>query len=143
PPMCASALAQAVSADSQNVQATTLDQQGQIAAQEDSVGCLLDGLERDQQNLPTLIRSCLGNQVELVYDAAGNVVGLRDGLSGILALDSHLGTDPVSVALGDLNNDGITDLVATGRHGSGLLEARLGVFAGNGDGTFVPAADLE
>ena len=47
-----------------------------------------------------------------------------------------LGSNPVAIALGDLNGDGIPDIVVGGNNISGAAPSYISVFLGNGDGTF-------
>ncbi len=51
-------------------------------------------------------------------------------------IDTPVGTDPVAVAVGDFNGDGLLD-AAVVDHGSGTAAGDLRVLLGNGDGTFV------
>jgi hypothetical protein len=73
-----------------------------------------------------------------VANAASDTVSILagDGAGGFSfasSLTLTAGTSPSSIAIGDLDNDDEPDLVVVGE-GS----RRLGVFLGNGDGTFVP-----
>ena len=62
-------------------------------------------------------------------------LGNGDGSFGEPLSFGSGGTTPSYVAAGDFNGDGKTDLVATFEYDSG----QVGVFLGNGDGTFAPA----
>jgi hypothetical protein len=59
------------------------------------------------------------------------------GFSFVSSLTLTAGTSPSAIAIGDLDNDDEQDLVVVGE---GL--SRLGVFLGNGDGTFAPPLGL-
>src|SRR5271166_1261781 len=51
--------------------------------------------------------------------------------------DYSVGTDPVALAVGDLNNDGSPDIVTASNVGNSVS-----ILRGNGDGTFQPAFDI-
>src|SRR5579864_1871504 len=58
----------------------------------------------------------------------------RNLLSFLPAVNYAAGTGAVSVAVGDFNGDGVPDLAV-----SDVLNTKVAVLLGNGDGTFQPA----
>lgn len=128
------------------VQESQMDQYGQMVSQRDSVGVVLEDIDRNSQNLIEKATSALGNRFEITYDANGNPIGVIDLLSatrpGLFEYPPVFGMlDMDSIVLGDFNRDGILDVASIGlyydMHGSRLDGLR--VWAGQGDGTFQEA----
>ncbi|MGA7633171.1 MAG: FG-GAP-like repeat-containing protein [Terriglobales bacterium] len=53
------------------------------------------------------------------------------------------GTCPMSIAIGDVNGDGYTDLVVANMYNDSGLEGEVSVFLGNGTGTFGPPVNYD
>lgn len=81
----------------------------------------------NHDGVPDLVLATTGNHIDVLL---GNGDGTFQAVKS-----STLPMEPASIALGDLDGDGIMDLVAAGESGT----TTLATLRGNGDGTFQPA----
>ncbi|MBW4554010.1 MAG: VCBS repeat-containing protein [Aphanocapsa sp. GSE-SYN-MK-11-07L] len=124
-----------------NVTRTRLDQAGQTMSEFDSVGTLPSSV-RNGQNLVSLSVDGKGNQTEYAYDANGNVISVKDSTPGVpTTINTPLpnqvyatGNNPTSVVYGDLNHDGLQDII-TLNNGN---DEKLSVLLGQRGGGFSP-----
>jgi RHS repeat-associated protein len=127
--------AQAMVGYPNDVQATTLDQLGQLVSQCDSAGCT-GSVQRNADNLVTRQTNGLGQSASIAYDAHGNPVSVADPLSGSFGPEADypvIGVPKQSV-VGDINGDRIPDIITATSTGIATL-------LGAGDGTFGPAVN--
>ncbi|MGR3278684.1 FG-GAP-like repeat-containing protein [Acaryochloris marina NIES-2412] len=120
-----------------NITLSTLDQAGQAVFRLDGEGNQ-GAVDRNSDNLVTQSTDGRGHEVNLTYDAQGNVIAREEQLpaeasSPYLFPDPSYIVDenPQDVELADLNGDGQLDLITANTDGRSI-SLRLG----NADGTF-------
>jgi RHS repeat-associated protein len=117
-----------------NVQATTVNQLGQVLARFDSLGSL-GQFQYNDQGLVSRLLDGNGNPSFLNYDLTGNLIGYGDSLSGAFLPEQDSVTDAgqlTQIASGDVNGDGRVDAVTVVQNSDVFISVQLG----NGDGTF-------
>jgi RHS repeat-associated protein len=116
------------------VSGAELDQFGQSLSEQDALGTIISNVQRDSSNELTQAIQ-FGNRFEIVYDAAGRPIAIRDSLAQTTEGYNYLfGTSnglysPEVIATADFNLDGIADAACAADNG-------VAIFLGNGDGTF-------
>lgn len=124
-----------------NVIVAVLDAAGQIVQQRDSLGPLARNVRNDA-NLISQSIDARGNIETFEYDDLGNLVRRQDALAAAAQLaptEAFAGqvlrsfaVTTEAAASGDVNGDGIADVVLVGRG----ADSRLTVFTGRGNGEF-------
>lgn len=122
---------------------TGLDQAGQVVSMHDTVGSVVEEIDRNERNLVRSVTPPLDNRLDLNYDANGNPTGMADRLSETGApLDFTVPSVQYTVSLlvADLNGDGLPDVVVSNAF---ARPEALSVFLNNGDGSLRLASQLE
>jgi YD repeat-containing protein len=131
-----------------NVIQTTLDKFGQTTSVRDSIG-KVSTIQRDLHGNEVKTTDGLGNITSYTYDERNNLTGITYGDIGdvtpvnippfndsITAYTLPNSGRPTHVATGDLNKDGIMDVVTATTSG------QITTFFGNGNGTFTQSQNF-
>jgi len=97
-------------------------------------------VDLDGDELADLVASCGANPNLEVF--AGQGTDGRPDASFLSSWSSNTGQDLVAAAVGDIDSDGIPDLVVADAAGGSLLTFIQNGTAGKGDGTFAPGTTL-
>jgi RHS repeat-associated protein len=126
-----------------NVTAANLDRFGRAVTATDGAGALPTAVV-NTQDLVTRSIDARGNSTVYTHDAKGNVTSVSDPTSGQPTLFPGqlvvTGNNPHAVAVGDLNGDGIPDMVVAD---NANFFGSVQVYLGKGDGTFGPPKEID
>jgi RHS repeat-associated protein len=126
-----------------NVTETELDRHGQMVSQRDGIGCLVDRIQRGERNLPTLIQTCLGNDIHMTFDSNGSLLTFSDALSPTVPSAYPITLQPTGsraeeFVVGDFDDDGRHDLAVMNR----FFNPRITILMSQPDGSLQLTSEL-